>query len=141
MEGADLEEITYAQLIMTLVSAAATGFIARLWRKIDKRDKKREEQRRKEEERRQQELEEELLFKRAMREGMQAMLRDNIIKIASKSIKQGYAQVYMADNMTHMFNSYTDLGGNGGVRHIFEQFMALPVMQDDIQKGKEGEHA
>ncbi|MDD6127581.1 MAG: hypothetical protein PUE51_07620 [Veillonellaceae bacterium] len=130
-----MEEITYAQLIMTIFSAAVTGFIARLWRKIDKRDREREEQRRQEEARRQQELAEELTFKNAMREGMRAMLRDHIIQTASKSMKQGHTQVCMVENMTHMFNSYTDLGGNGGVRHIFDQFMELPVVQEEAKKG------
>ena len=123
-----MEEITYAQLIMTIFSAAVTGFIARLWRKIDKRDREREEQRRQEEA-------EELTFKNAMREGMRAMLRDHIIQTASKSMKQGHTQVCMVENMTHMFNSYTDLGGNGGVRHIFDQFMELPVVQEEAKKG------
>ena len=120
---------------MTIFSAAVTGFIARLWRKIDKRDREREEQRRQEEARRQQELAEELTFKNAMREGMRAMLRDHIIQTASKSMKQGHSQVCMVENMTHMFNSYTDLGGNGGVRHIFDQCMELPVVQEEAKKG------
>ena len=130
MEGADLETITYAQLIMTIISAVATGFITHLWRKIDKREKEREEERKKE-------IEREAKFKNAIREGMQAMLRDHIIQTASKSMKQGYAQVYMVENMTHMFESYVDLGGNGAVHYIFEKFMNLPVVRDD--NGKEGD--
>lgn len=130
MEGADLETITYAQLIMTIISAVVTGFITHLWRKIDKREKEREEEREKE-------IERETKFKNAMREGMQAMLRDHIIQTASKSMKQGYAQVYMVENMTHMFASYVDLGGNGAVHYIFEKFMNLPVVRDD--NGKEGD--
>ena len=106
------------------------SFITHLWRKIDKREKEREEERKKE-------IEREAKFKNAIREGMQAMLRDHIIQTASKSMKQGYAQVYMVENMTHMFESYVDLGGNGAVHYIFEKFMNLPVVRDD--NGKEGD--
>ena len=113
---------------MTIISAVATGFITHLWRKIDKREKEREDER-------QKEIAKEAKFKNAMQEGMQAMLRDHIIQTASKSMKQGHTQVCMVENMTHMFNSYTDLGGNGGVRHIFDQFMELPVVQEEAKKG------
>ncbi|MCI7540603.1 MAG: hypothetical protein MSA50_08455 [Veillonellaceae bacterium] len=124
-----MEKITYVQLIMTIISAVATGFITHLWRKIDKREKEREDER-------QKEIAKEAKFKNAMQEGMQAMLRDHIIQTASKSMKQGYAQVYMVENMTHMFSSYIDLGGNGAVRFIFEKFMKLPVVRDSSEKGE-----
>ena len=114
---------------MTIISAVAAAFIKHIWRKIDKREKEREDER-------QKEIAKEAKFKNAMQEGMQAMLRDHIIQTASKSMKQGYAQVYMVENMTHMFSSYIDLGGNGAVRFIFEKFMKLPVVRDSSEKGE-----
>ena len=123
---------------MTAISAALTGLITRLWHKMDKKEKAREEEQLRLEAERREELAREEAFKRAIREGMQAMLRDRIIQMSSYCIKQGHTQVYMVENMTHMFSSYTDLGGNGAVHYIFEKFMELPVIEEDPKEAKKG---
>lgn len=115
-----MEGITLAQIVLIVISAIATGVIARLGVKLDKKDQLREKK-----EREQDALQE------AMKEGLQAMLRDRIIQMASYCSQQGYTQVYMVENMAHMFSAYTTLGGNGAVKYIYEQFMALPVMQEE----------
>lgn len=64
-----------------------------------------------------------------MQEGLQAILRDRIMQVSSYCMEQGHAQIFMVENMSHMFSSYKNLGGNGAVKHIYEQFMDLPVVQ------------
>ena len=115
-----MEELTLAQIVLIIISAIATGVIARLGRKLDQKDKLREKK----------ESEQDAL-QEAMKEGLQAMLRDRIIQMASFCQQQGHTQVYMVENMAHMFTAYTTLGGNGAAKYIYEQFMALPVMQED----------
>lgn len=62
-----MEKITYVQLIMTIISAVATGFITHLWRKIDKREKEREDER-------QKEIAKEAKFKNAVSAGRKSPL-------------------------------------------------------------------
>ena len=102
-----MEKITYAQVIMTFVSAIATAVIAWLGRKLERKERARDA---KEAEQR--------ALQEAMKEGMQAVLRDRMIQMASYCIEQGHTQVYMVENMTHMFSAYRELGGNGAVKYI-----------------------
>lgn len=118
------EGITYAQVIMTFISAIATAVIAWIGQRIKKKEMQRDE---KEAER--------AAISEAIKEGMQAVLRDRIIQMASFCINQGHTQVYMVENMTHMFTAYRALGGNGAVKYLYGQFMALPVISDE-EKGE-----
>lgn len=118
------EGITYAQVIMTFISAIATAVIAWIGQRIKKKETQRDE---KEAER--------AAISEAIKEGMQAVLRDRIIQMASFCINQGHTQVYMVENMTHMFTAYRALGGNGAVKYLYGQFMALPVISDE-EKGE-----
>lgn len=111
-------ETIYIQIFLTAVTAVITGFIGRLFVKLDKKEKKR-----------QQEEDEQEEFKKAMQEGLQAILRDRIMQMSSHCMEQGHTQIFMVENMSHMFSSYKNLGGNGAVKHIYEQFMDLPVVQ------------
>lgn len=122
-----MEKITYAQVIMTFVSAIATAVIAWLGRKLERKERARDA---KETEQR--------ALQEAMKEGMQAVLRDRMIQMASYCIEQGHTQVYMVENMTHMFSAYRELGGNGAVKYIYEQFLSLPVLQE---KGEDASEA
>lgn len=122
-----MEKITYAQVIMTFVSAIATAVIAWLGRKLERKERARDA---KEAEQR--------ALQEAMKEGMQAVLRDRMIQMASYCIEQGHTQVYMVENMTHMFSAYRELGGNGAVKYIYEQFLSLPVLQE---KGEDASEA
>lgn len=122
-----MEKITYAQVIMTFVSAIATAVIAWLGRKLERKERARDA---KEAEQR--------ALQEAMKEGMQAVLRDRMIQMASYCIEQGHTQVYMVENMTHMFSAYRELGGNGAVKYIYEQFLSLPVLQE---KGEDANEA
>ena len=122
-----MEKITYAQVIMTFGSANATPAIAWLGRKLERKERARDA---KEAEQR--------ALQEAMKEGMQAVLRDRMIQMASYCIEQGHTQVYMVENMTHMFSAYRELGGNGAVKYIYEQFLSLPVLQE---KGEDASEA
>lgn len=112
-------ETIYIQIFLTAITAIITGFVGRLFVKIDKKEKQR-----------QQEEAEQESFKKAMQEGLQSILRDRIMQMSSYCMEQGHTQVYMVENMAHMFSSYENLGGNGAVKHIYQQFMELPVMQE-----------
>lgn len=109
---------------MTFISAIATAVIAWIGQRIKKKETQRDE---KEAER--------AAISEAIKEGMQAVLRDRIIQMASFCINQGHTQVYMVENMTHMFTAYRALGGNGAVKYLYGQFMALPVISDE-EKGE-----
>lgn len=66
----------------------------------------------------------------AMREGMMALLRDKLIDGMNTAQKEGYAHLYEVENINHMYNAYTDLGGNGVVTQMHERFSRLPIRSD-----------
>lgn len=110
------------QLVPALVSFACAIFMLWLNRRIEKRDKifeREEEIRIREEESRRAENE-------AIREGMQAILRDRIIQMYAHCESEKHVPIYAMENMTHMYNAYHTLGGNGAISAIFEKFKKLP---------------
>lgn len=111
----------FLQLIPVFCSALCAGLLAWVNRKMEKREKKLEEEelvRIKEEHERKAENE-------AIREGMQAILRDRIIQMYIHCEEKKDVPLYAMENMTHMYNAYHTLGGNGAISAIFEKFKKL----------------
>ena len=63
----------------------------------------------------------------AIENGMQALLRAQIIHIYSKYIELGYMPVYERENVSELFKQYTCLGGNGVIKELVEKLCKLPT--------------
>lgn len=66
------------------------------------------------------------------------MLRERLIKTMKTCILHGYADESVRDRIEHMYHAYRQLGGNGMVENIHEQFQKLKlVVPEDIIVPKE----
>ena len=59
--------------------------------------------------------------------GVQALLRDRMLHFYNKYIDAGFAPIYAKENYENMYRQYHELGGNGVMTHLHEEFMALPT--------------
>ena len=61
----------------------------------------------------------------AMREGMQALLRDRIIESYNKYSEKGYCPIYAKENVKHMYEPYHALGGNDVATELVDKLMKM----------------
>ena len=70
---------------------------------------------------------------KALKEGMQCLLRNDIIKQHEKSEDRGYCPIYVKEALTKSYTAYHELGGNGLVTKLYNDVMALPESKHEIK--------
>lgn len=68
---------------------------------------------------------------KALEYGVQALLRDRMLHSYNKYIDAGFAPIYAKENYENMYWQYHELGGNGVMTHLHEEFMALPTEKEN----------
>lgn len=63
----------------------------------------------------------------AIKAGLQALLRAQIISDYERYSEKGFAPVYVRDNFENCYKQYERLGENGVITNIHEKFMRLPT--------------
>lgn len=63
---------------------------------------------------------------KAMKEGLQALLRDRVISSYDKYIAREYILVRELENVEAMYSAYHALGGNGTITRLVEELRRLP---------------
>lgn len=63
--------------------------------------------------------------------GVQSLLRAEIIRSHEKYMDKGYCPVYARDALRIIYDSYHALGGNGTMTELYNQIMALPTDKED----------
>lgn len=78
------------------------------------------------------------MYKRsvAMRNGMRAMLRYEIVKGCNYWIKEGYCPQFERDAICDMFEQYTVLRGNHGVGAQVKNLLELPTEKPTKRRSK-----
>lgn len=71
-------------------------------------------------------IKQKILEQDALKNGMQAILRDRIIQCYNHYIAKGYLPFYAMENVTSMYDAYHALGGNGAVTEIYEKMLKMP---------------
>jgi len=66
-------------------------------------------------------------MEKAERNGIQCLLRLELIRQYEIYIKQGYCAVANKDSLKKAYTAYHELGGNDVVGKMYEEIMALPV--------------
>ena len=66
---------------------------------------------------------------KSLRDGTQALLRNEIIKEYDKYIERGYIPIYAMENVSSMYEAYHSLGGNGTITKLMEELRELPTKQ------------
>lgn len=63
----------------------------------------------------------------AIKLGLQALLRADMIRDYNKWIEKGYAPIYAKENFENVWTQYHSLGSNGVMDNIHSEFMKLPT--------------
>lgn len=66
----------------------------------------------------------------AIEKGIQALLRDRIIKAYNHYLEQGYCPIYGLENVEALYKQYHALGGNGTVTGLIEKLRELPTTKE-----------
>lgn len=68
---------------------------------------------------------------KAVKMGIQALLRNQLINCWNKWHEKGYAPIYARENFEKMWEEYHNLGGNGVIDDIHHKFLELPTSLDE----------
>ena len=80
---------------------------------------------RQEDEKKRQEEEEKK--RKALENGVQALLRNELIKNFREYMIVGEITLLDKENMDHMFVEYFNLGGNGMMQEVYDEFQKIPI--------------
>ncbi|MBQ1503125.1 MAG: hypothetical protein IIZ35_03900 [Clostridia bacterium] len=111
MELKDIVEIVLKWVIPFILSTAASGAIGYA-RAMKKKSEKRDEEQKKTME--------------ALKNGVQCLLRSEIIRANEKYTAQGYCPVYAKDALKVAYAAYHALGGNDVATKLFNDCIDLP---------------
>ena len=63
----------------------------------------------------------------AVEAGLQALLRNELIRRYREYEEKGEISILDKENMEHMFKEYENLGGNGTVAQMYKEILNLPI--------------
>lgn len=66
-------------------------------------------------------------------DGVQCLLRSEIIRIHDKYSQKGYCPIYAKENLTRAYQAYHALGGNDVATDLYKQVMELPEREDNYE--------
>jgi hypothetical protein len=69
----------------------------------------------------------------AIKKGIQALLRNEIIEQYNKYMDKEYIPIYAVENVTAMYKEYHALGGNGTITKLYEELLELPHRKEDVK--------
>lgn len=64
---------------------------------------------------------------KAIEEGVQALLRNELVRRYREYEAKGEMSILDKENMEAMFIQYQNLGGNGTVKHLMDDLLQLPT--------------
>ena len=62
--------------------------------------------------------------------GLQRLQRFRLQENLKKAIRRGWTNQHEIEELTRLFESYVELGGNGAVKILFEKFLKLEILED-----------
>jgi len=69
---------------------------------------------------------------KALKKGLQALLRAQMVNDYNKWTNKGYAPIYARENFENCWIQYEALGENGVMTDIHNKFLALPTPPDGV---------
>lgn len=70
----------------------------------------------------------------ALMNGVQALLRREIIAEYNHYTEQGHIPIYCIENVLDMYNAYKALGGNGMATKLVEVLKQLPTKPPEVER-------
>ena len=102
----------WLEVLCGLICAIFSFLFKKIIKIQEEEKKKREEQEKK---------------SKAIENGVQALLRNELIKNFREYKIKGEATLLDKENMEHMFTEYFNLGGNGMMEEVHDEFLAIPI--------------
>lgn len=102
----------WMEVLFGLICAIFSFLFKKIIKIQEEEKKKREEQEKK---------------SKAIENGVQALLRNELIKNFREYKIKGEATLLDKENMEHMFTEYFNLGGNGMMEEVHDEFLAIPI--------------
>ena len=102
----------WLEVLFGLICAIFSFLFKKIIKIQEEEKKKREEQEKK---------------SKAIENGVQALLRNELIKNFREYKIKGEATLLDKENMEHMFTEYFNLGGNGMMEEVHDEFLAIPI--------------
>lgn len=66
---------------------------------------------------------------KAIADGLQCLLRAELIRTNKEYIEKGYCPIYALESVNRMYKAYHNLGGNDVVTELVEQLKDLPTTE------------
>jgi len=73
-----------------------------------------------------------LCDQKALKDGTQALLRNEIIRSYDTYTERGYISIHGLENVIAMYESYHSLGGNGTVTKMMDELRELPIKTKEV---------
>ena len=66
-----------------------------------------------------------------IQKGLQRLQRFRLQENLKKALRRGQTTQHELEELTRLFESYTELGGNGAVKLLYEKFSELPIVEEN----------
>lgn len=63
---------------------------------------------------------------KAIADGVQSLLRENIVQNYNKYQDRGYCPIYAKESIRHVYEAYHNLGGNDVATKLYNTLLAMP---------------
>ena len=78
------------------------------------------------------ELKCEMREQRAIKAGIHALLRDQLIKSYNYFMDKGALEIHDRDNLCNLYKQYHELGANGVIDGLMKDLLELPVKRKEL---------
>lgn len=65
-----------------------------------------------------------------IRKGLQRLQRFRLQENLKKAIRRGRTNQHEIEELTRLYESYIELGGNGAIKVLFEKFLELEIVEE-----------
>ena len=64
--------------------------------------------------------------------GLQRLQRFRLQENLKKAIRRGNTNKHEIEELSRLYESYVELGGNGAIKVLYEKFLALEIVEENI---------
>jgi hypothetical protein len=64
--------------------------------------------------------------------GLQRLQRFRLQENLKKAIRRGNTSQHEIEELSRLYESYVELGGNGAIKVLYEKFLALEIVEENI---------
>ena len=64
--------------------------------------------------------------------GLQRLQRFRLQENLKKAIRRGNTNQHEIEELSRLYESYVELGGNGAIKALYEKFLALEIVEENI---------